>query len=99
MAKPTFQSLILAKHPKTDIVPGETFKLITKPILTADDLQDGQVLLETLYISIDPAMRGWIEESTYAHRKSIWPSFYPSLKFSMIRDQTILSKIVIDLTV
>jgi NADPH-dependent curcumin reductase CurA len=68
MAKTTFQSLILAKHPKTNIVPGETFKLATNPILTADDLKDGQVLLETLYISIDPAMRGWIEEGTYARR-------------------------------
>ncbi len=70
MAKTTFQSLILAKHPKTNIVPGETFKLITNPVLTADDLKGGQVLLETLYISIDPAMRGWIEEGTYAHRNS-----------------------------
>jgi NADPH-dependent curcumin reductase CurA len=70
MAKTTFQSVILAKHPKTNIVPGVTFKLTTNPILTADDLKNGQVILETLYISIDPAMRGWIEEGTYARRNS-----------------------------
>ncbi|KAE9381997.1 NAD(P)-binding protein [Stipitochalara longipes BDJ] len=71
MAKTTFQSVILAKHPKTNIVPGATFKLTTNPILTADDLQDGQVLLETLYISIDPAMRGWIEEGSASYRPSV----------------------------
>ncbi|RFU33943.1 hypothetical protein B7463_g2348, partial [Scytalidium lignicola] len=71
MTGTTFKSLILAKHPKTNIVPGETFKLITNPIFTTDDLKDGQVLLETLYISIDPAMRGWIDEGSTSYRPSV----------------------------
>lgn len=66
MDQATFQSLNLASHPKTNIVPGETFELITHRALTANDLKDGQVLLETLYISMDPAMRGWIEEGTHS---------------------------------
>ncbi|KAH8816910.1 hypothetical protein F5884DRAFT_853340 [Xylogone sp. PMI_703] len=71
MTRTTFQTLNLAKHPKTNIVVGETFKLTTHPILTDDDLKDNQVLLEILYISIDPAMRGWIDEGSVSYRPSV----------------------------
>jgi len=60
MAQSTYQSVVLAQRPKALIVPGETFTLKTNPILTEKDMKDGQVLVEALYLSLDPAMRGWL---------------------------------------
>jgi NADPH-dependent curcumin reductase CurA len=53
-------SIILAERPKDKIIPGKTFhqKIETAP--SPDDLKDGEVLVETLYLSLDPAMRGWL---------------------------------------
>ncbi|OAL38156.1 hypothetical protein AYO20_02608 [Fonsecaea nubica] len=61
---PTYKTVVLAKRPKDNIVPGETFKLVTNnPTPSADDLKDGEVLFETNYLSIDPAMRGWLNNT------------------------------------
>jgi len=63
MANSTFQSVVLAVRPKALIVPGETFTLKTNQMLSEADLKDDQVLVETLYLSLDPAMRGWLNGS------------------------------------
>ncbi|KAJ9617066.1 hypothetical protein H2200_000787 [Cladophialophora chaetospira] len=61
---PTHKSVVLAKRPKDNIVPGETFKLVSDtPTPSASDLKDGEVLFETNYMSIDPAMRGWLNDT------------------------------------
>jgi hypothetical protein len=65
MSQSTYKSIVLAKRPKSVIVPGETFNLKENPIVTEADLKDGQVLLETLYLSLDPAMRGWLNGNHY----------------------------------
>ena len=52
----------LAERPTGNIIPGRTFRQRTVAAPTADDLQDGQLLLENLYLSLDPAMRGWLED-------------------------------------
>ncbi|KIV93040.1 hypothetical protein PV10_04285 [Exophiala mesophila] len=60
----TYKTVVLAKRPKADIIPGETFKLKTdNPKPTANDLKDGQVLFQSNYLSIDPAMRGWLNDT------------------------------------
>lgn len=59
----TYQSVILAKRPKANIIPGETFTLQTHRAPTASDLKDGEVLFEPLYLSLDPAMRGWLNDT------------------------------------
>lgn len=56
----TFQSVVLANRPTDEIIPDVTFALKTKPVPTETDLSDGQVLLQSLYLSLDPAMRGWL---------------------------------------
>ena len=38
----------------------DVFKVNTAATPTADQLKDGEVLLENLYFSIDAAMRVWI---------------------------------------
>lgn len=60
MSQSTYQSVVLAQRPKALIVPGETFTLKTNPILTEADLKEDEVLVEALYLSLDPAMRGWL---------------------------------------
>src|ERR1700743_2067448 len=61
---PTHKSVVLAKRPKDNIVPGETFRLVSdNPIPSANDLKDGEVLFQANYLSIDPAMRGWLNDT------------------------------------
>ncbi|KAJ3578211.1 hypothetical protein NPX13_g2350 [Xylaria arbuscula] len=54
---------VLAKRPERDFIPGETFRLEKGPAPTADDLKDGQVLVEALYLSLDPGTRAWLKHS------------------------------------
>ena len=56
----SYESVILAKRPKADIIVGETFKIVSKPLPDPEDLKDGELLIEVLYLSLDPAMRGWL---------------------------------------
>lgn len=60
MAQSTYQEVVLAKRPTAQIVPGETFEKKEHPMVTEADLKDDQVLVEVLYLSLDPAMRGWL---------------------------------------
>ncbi|MCJ1407523.1 hypothetical protein MMC19_001594 [Ptychographa xylographoides] len=62
MAQGTYQSVVLAQRPNENIIPGETFSIKTNPSATESDLKDGQVLIEALYLSLDPAMRGWLND-------------------------------------
>lgn len=55
-----YQSVHLASRPKDEIVPGETFRLQSNTAPKASDLKDGEVIFKTLYLSLDPAMRGWL---------------------------------------
>ena len=64
MASETYLSVVLAQRPKDQIVVGETFSLLSKPRPTVADLQDGQILIEAQYLSLDPAMRGWLNGSS-----------------------------------
>ncbi|KAI1813663.1 NAD(P)-binding protein [Poronia punctata] len=57
------KTYVLAERPKADIIPGKTFRLEKGPAPTADQLQDGEILVEALYLSLDPAMRGWLNDS------------------------------------
>lgn len=61
MAQSSYQSVVLAKRPEGLVVPGETFSIKSNPILTESDLKDDEVLIESLYLSLDPAMRGWLK--------------------------------------
>ncbi|KAJ2902297.1 NADP-dependent leukotriene B4 12-hydroxydehydrogenase [Zalerion maritima] len=63
MSQRTNTSLVLAERPKGSIVPGKTFAQKSGPAPTEADLKDGQVLAESLYLSLDPAMRGWLNDA------------------------------------
>jgi NADPH-dependent curcumin reductase CurA len=68
-------SLILHERPKGGIIPGETFHQKTTPIPKPEDLKDGEVLAETLYLGLEPAMRGWLDGNNNP-LLSINPGFY-----------------------
>ncbi len=56
------RQLVLASRPKGAIEPG-TFTLKESPV---PDLAEGQMLVRTIYVSIDPTMRGWlIDQPSY----------------------------------
>jgi len=54
--------LELVERPTGEIVPGKTFRQRRVAAPTEADLKDGQLLLECLYVSFDPAMRGWLDD-------------------------------------
>ena len=56
----TYTAIHLAKRPTSDIIPGETFETKQHPVPKAEDLKDGEVIFQSIYLSLDPAMRGWI---------------------------------------
>ncbi|CAO2656551.1 Nn.00g053540.m01.CDS01 [Neocucurbitaria sp. VM-36] len=57
---PSYTSIHLAERPQSHIIAGKTFTPKTHPMPTAASLQDGEVIFQTLYLSLDPAMRGWL---------------------------------------
>lgn len=54
------KQLLLSQRPN-GIVKNEDFAITKNEI---PDLIDGQLLIENKYISLDPAMRGWMNEGT-----------------------------------
>lgn len=53
-------SMVLAERPVDDIIPGRTLNKVVAPAPEAGELKDGELLVEVLYLSLDPAMRGWM---------------------------------------
>jgi NADPH-dependent curcumin reductase CurA len=62
----TYAAVHLAKRPKSEIVPGETFELKQHSTPKESDLKDGQVIFQSLYLSLDPAMRGWLNGKQFS---------------------------------
>ncbi len=62
----TYRSVVLAKRPKDGIVPGETFSVKSQSAPAPGDLKDGEVVVQSIYLSLDPAMRGWLNGTTCA---------------------------------
>lgn len=72
MSQSTYQSVVLAQRPEALVVPGETFMVKENKMLGEGDLKEGQVLVEANYLSLDPAMRGWLNGSlTNSHRRNL----------------------------
>ncbi|CAA9964595.1 hypothetical protein PTNB73_05783 [Pyrenophora teres f. teres] len=57
---PSFTSIHLAERPTDAVIAGKTFTSKQQEIPSASALKDGEVLFQTLYLSLDPAMRGWL---------------------------------------
>lgn len=60
----TYTTVTLKERPKGHIVPGTTFQRNSdNKTPSPSSLKDGQILLQTLYLSLDPAMRGWLNDT------------------------------------
>ncbi|KAF9735685.1 hypothetical protein PMIN06_006784 [Paraphaeosphaeria minitans] len=59
----SYTSIHLAERPKDQILAGKTFTAKQHPVPSASTLKDGEVLFQTLYLSLDPAMRGWLNDT------------------------------------
>ena len=55
--------IVLKKRPNPSVTE-ELFELKTEEL---KELQDGEILVNVKYVSIDPAMRGWISAVSYTH--------------------------------
>lgn len=53
-------TIVFAKRPTGEIIPGETFRVERSAVPTEADLKDGEVLFEAHYLSLDPSMRVWL---------------------------------------
>lgn len=56
----SYSAVHLRERPKSSIIPGQTFELKKHDALRASDLKDGEVIFQSLYLSLDPAMRSWL---------------------------------------
>lgn len=56
-----FLSIHLAERPKADILPN-TFQARKNAALSASSLKQDQLLIRSDYLSVDPAMRGWLND-------------------------------------
>ena len=61
---------IVAKKPVDKVNPSETFSIQEKDLPA---LEQGQVLIKSLYLSNDPAQRGWIQEGADPERLYVPP--------------------------
>lgn len=64
-------SIVLAERPTAEIIPGTTFTQKTSSAPTSADLKDGEILVEALYLSLDPAMRGWLNGNSHWYPASV----------------------------
>jgi len=55
------QQIVLLRRPKGAV----SLDCFGEKTATVPDLRDGQILVKTLMLSIDPTIRGWIERDTY----------------------------------
>ncbi len=62
MSEPTNRQWVLAERPKGAIVDAN-FRWTQGPLPELD--ADGEILVRTLYLSVDPTQRGWISRDTY----------------------------------
>ncbi|KAF2759016.1 NADP-dependent leukotriene B4 12-hydroxydehydrogenase [Pseudovirgaria hyperparasitica] len=81
----TFNAVHLAKRPTSDIIPGETFEVKVHPTPKETDLKDGQVIFQSNYLSLDPAMRGWLKDAR---------SYVPPVKIGEIMRGAAVGKVV-----
>lgn len=77
----TNKQLLLAKRP-TGMPDRDTWKRTSTPV---QEPKDGEVLIENHYISLDPAMRGWMNDS---------PSYIPPVQIGEVMRAGTIGKVI-----
>ena len=65
-------SMVLAERPKESIIPGTTFNRKVSPAPTAADLKDGEILVESLYLAMEPSMKVWLSSKLTSDCKRLY---------------------------
>lgn len=63
-------SIHLAERPTEEIIPGTTFTAKTTPAPVPADLKDGEILVEVLYLSLDPSLRAQLNGEPHSSLKT-----------------------------
>jgi NADPH-dependent curcumin reductase CurA len=58
----SYRSVHLQNRPK-DHIEQDTFNVKEHSIPSASQLKDGEVIFQSNYLSLDPAMRGWLNDT------------------------------------
>ncbi|TEY85738.1 hypothetical protein BOTCAL_0013g00460 [Botryotinia calthae] len=87
MAQLSNHSIVLSKRPKEFIIPGETFALDKRLMLNENNLESGQILVKKPYLSIDLAMRAYLNDS-------YTPTYMAPLQIGEVMRGAIIGKVV-----
>jgi NADPH-dependent curcumin reductase CurA len=83
---PAMQTVVrMMQRPVGEIVPGKDLVASQEPVPSTDSLKADDVLLHRLYLSLDPAMRGWMRDI---------PSYIPPVKVGDIMRGYSISEVV-----
>ena len=85
-ALPSTQTVVrMVRRPVGHIVPGQDLVAKQEPTPAAADLAEGQVLVHRLFLSLDPAMRGWMRNQ---------PSYVPPVQEGAIMRGGTINEVV-----
>ncbi|CAG8546083.1 10600_t:CDS:10 [Ambispora leptoticha] len=59
----TNTQVLFVKRPVDLFNPAETFKIVKTPVPTVESLKDGEFIVRNYWLSLDPAMRGWMNNA------------------------------------
>lgn len=83
MAPAQYTRVVLAERPKENIIPDKTFKREVVPYKFNPG--EGEAVIQTEYLSLDPAMRGWLNDAR---------SYIPPVKIGEVMRAVGLGKVV-----
>lgn len=83
MAPAQYTRIVLAERPKESIIPDKTFRREVVPYTFSPG--NGEIVVQTEYLSLDPAMRGWLNDTR---------SYIPPVKIGEIMRAVGLGKVV-----
>ncbi|KAI8652789.1 putative NADP-dependent oxidoreductase YfmJ [Fusarium keratoplasticum] len=81
----TTLSVVLAERPTRNIIPGQTFKQKLLSSQKEDDLKAGEILVKTLYLGLEPAMRAWLMDVD---------TYFPAVKIGEVMRGFVLARVV-----
>ncbi|GHJ87357.1 hypothetical protein NliqN6_3759 [Naganishia liquefaciens] len=77
--------IVLANRPAEGPIPPNTFKQEQRPVPKKEDLKDGEVIVRVMWLSLDPAMRGWLRDAR---------SYIPPVKINEVMRAAGVGKVV-----
>ncbi|CAG8444468.1 385_t:CDS:10 [Ambispora gerdemannii] len=67
----TNTQVLFVKRPIGQFNPTETFKIVKTPVPTVESLKEGEFIVRNYWLSLDPAMRGWMSDSRRSYIRPV----------------------------